>query len=195
MVDVALLVVGAGSTPCAAVQRAVEAIGRERVLGVVLNRADEALAGGSYYYYHGYYGDSKHTNRSSRILLAIAGSAMSNVLGRRVVGRLLALLLFESALIVGAIALAAWLRLGWYAWVVLTVEQGFAKALFIAVRLPVLPVLRRSVQPASHRRPARAVRACRAGAGRDVVPARGVVLLVPDAGHRPRCVCSPVPCS
>jgi sugar transferase (PEP-CTERM system associated) len=57
---------------------------------------------------------------------------MSNLHGRRVVGRLLALLLFESALIVGAIALAAWLRLGWYAWVVLTVEQGFAKALFIA---------------------------------------------------------------
>ena len=58
---------------------------------------------------------------------------MSNVLGRRVVGRLLTLLLLESALIVGAVVLAAWLRLGWYAWVVLTVEQGLEKALFIAV--------------------------------------------------------------
>ena len=58
---------------------------------------------------------------------------MSNVLGRRVLGRLLTLLVFESVLIVGAVALAAWLRLGWYAWVVLTVEQGLEKALFIAV--------------------------------------------------------------
>jgi sugar transferase (PEP-CTERM system associated) len=57
---------------------------------------------------------------------------MSNVLGRRVAGRLLALLLFESALITGAIALAAWLRLGENAWLVLTVEQGFQKAAFIA---------------------------------------------------------------
>ena len=58
---------------------------------------------------------------------------MSNLLGRRVVGRLLALLLFETALIVGAVTLAAWLRLGEYAWLVLTVEQGFQKAVFIAV--------------------------------------------------------------
>ncbi len=58
---------------------------------------------------------------------------MSNVLGRRVVGHLLALLLFESVLIVGAVALAAWLRLGDDAWLVLTVEQGFQKAALIAV--------------------------------------------------------------
>jgi len=58
---------------------------------------------------------------------------MSNVLGRRVLGRLLTLLLFESALIVGAVALAAWLRLGADAWLVLTVEQGFQKAALIAV--------------------------------------------------------------
>ena len=37
MVDVAVLVVRAGATPAVAVQRATEAIGRERVLGVVLN--------------------------------------------------------------------------------------------------------------------------------------------------------------
>jgi sugar transferase (PEP-CTERM system associated) len=58
---------------------------------------------------------------------------MSNVIGRRVVGRLLTLLLFESVLIVGAVALAAWLRLGADAWLVLTVEQGFQKAVLIAV--------------------------------------------------------------
>jgi capsular exopolysaccharide synthesis family protein len=59
MADVALLVVGANSTPCGAIQRAVDAIGRERVLGVVLNRADETMAfGGEYHYYYGYYGNS-----------------------------------------------------------------------------------------------------------------------------------------
>lgn len=73
MADVALLVVGAGSTPCAAIQQAIEAIGRERVLGVVLNRADEALAGGSYYYYHGYYGNPSHQNRSRRFLSRLLG--------------------------------------------------------------------------------------------------------------------------
>jgi sugar transferase (PEP-CTERM system associated) len=57
---------------------------------------------------------------------------MNNAHGRRLLGRLSSLLVFESLLIVGAIALAAWLRLGWYAWVVLTVEQGFAKAFYIA---------------------------------------------------------------
>jgi FlaA1/EpsC-like NDP-sugar epimerase len=58
---------------------------------------------------------------------------MSNILGRRVIGRLLTLLVFESLLIVVAVALAAWLRLGADAWLVLTIEQGFQKAAFIAV--------------------------------------------------------------
>ena len=40
MVDGALLVVRAGSTPHELVRRAVEAIGRSRILGVVLNRAE-----------------------------------------------------------------------------------------------------------------------------------------------------------
>lgn len=63
MVDVALIVVGAGTTPCGAIQRAVDAIGRDRVLGVVLNRADETLAtGGDYHYYYGYYGQSAAAN-------------------------------------------------------------------------------------------------------------------------------------
>jgi capsular exopolysaccharide synthesis family protein len=56
MADVAVLVVSAGSTPCAAVQRALDALGRERVLGVVLNRAEESVSGGDYYDYYGYYG-------------------------------------------------------------------------------------------------------------------------------------------
>jgi FlaA1/EpsC-like NDP-sugar epimerase len=58
---------------------------------------------------------------------------MSNVLGRRVLARLLAMLVLESGLIVGAVTLAAWLRLGPDAWLVMVVEDGFYKALFIAL--------------------------------------------------------------
>jgi protein-tyrosine kinase len=54
MIDTTLLVVSAKSTPYPMVQRAAQAIGANRILGVVLNRADEA--GTSAY---GYYG-SKH---------------------------------------------------------------------------------------------------------------------------------------
>jgi sugar transferase (PEP-CTERM system associated) len=57
---------------------------------------------------------------------------MSNVLGRRVLGHLLSLLLFETALIVGAVALAAWLRLGAEAQLLLLVEGGLQKAFLIA---------------------------------------------------------------
>ena len=42
LVDAVLLVVQAGKTPLAAINKAVEAVGRERILGVVLNRADHA---------------------------------------------------------------------------------------------------------------------------------------------------------
>ena len=57
---------------------------------------------------------------------------MSNVLGRRVLGPLLALLVFETALIVSAVAVAAWLRLGPEARLLLFVEGGLQKALLIA---------------------------------------------------------------
>ena len=74
MADVALIVVGSGTTPCGAVQRAVDAIGRERVLGVVLNRADEKLAtGGEYHYYYGYYGNSDHRNGRGGLLSRLLG--------------------------------------------------------------------------------------------------------------------------
>jgi len=52
MVDGALLVVQAGQTPYTLVQRAVEALGRERILGVVLNQVEEAHTFGGYKYYH-----------------------------------------------------------------------------------------------------------------------------------------------
>ena len=52
MGDGALLVVKAGETGYKLVQRAIEAIGRDRVLGVVLNKAHVRAAGGYYYRYH-----------------------------------------------------------------------------------------------------------------------------------------------
>ena len=74
MADVALIVVGSGSTPCGAVQRAIDSIGRERVLGIVLNRADETLAmGGEYHYYYGYYGNSDHRNERGGFLKRLLG--------------------------------------------------------------------------------------------------------------------------
>jgi protein-tyrosine kinase len=53
LVDTVLLVVHAGSTRLAAINTAVECVGRERIFGVVLNRADEARAADHYqqYYY------------------------------------------------------------------------------------------------------------------------------------------------
>ena len=57
MVDAAVLVVKAGATAYDLVQRAIESIGRDRTIGVVLNRADPADAGGygsGYGYGYGY---------------------------------------------------------------------------------------------------------------------------------------------
>jgi protein-tyrosine kinase len=51
-VDAALVVVGAFETPYPLVQRAIEAIGRDKVIGAVMNRAEHTV---SPKYYHGYY--------------------------------------------------------------------------------------------------------------------------------------------
>ncbi len=50
-----LLVVRAGQTPCGAVQKAIEGLGRERILGVVLNGVDERAMRATNYY-RKYYG-------------------------------------------------------------------------------------------------------------------------------------------
>jgi hypothetical protein len=50
MVDVAVLVIGAGTAGCAAVQHAVESIGREKIVGVVLNRVEEGKRATRRYY-------------------------------------------------------------------------------------------------------------------------------------------------
>ena len=56
MVDMVVLVVGAGTTPFHLVQRAVKAMDRNRIVGVVLNRVVESQA--AYQYYH-YYANAK----------------------------------------------------------------------------------------------------------------------------------------
>jgi len=55
MVDVAIFVVRAGKSPYRLIQRALDAVGRNRILGVVLNAVDENVDQAGYYYY-GYYG-------------------------------------------------------------------------------------------------------------------------------------------
>lgn len=51
MIDTALLVVSAQSTPYPMVQRAASAVGPKRILGVVLNRAEQATLPSNYGYY------------------------------------------------------------------------------------------------------------------------------------------------
>jgi capsular exopolysaccharide synthesis family protein len=53
--DAALLVVRSGKTRYAALDRLIEQLPRERMLGVVLNRTDEQLDESSYYYQRRYY--------------------------------------------------------------------------------------------------------------------------------------------
>ncbi len=58
MTDGALLVIRAGQTPHAAVQKAIDAFGRERIVGVVLNGAEQADGGATYGSYGGYLSSS-----------------------------------------------------------------------------------------------------------------------------------------
>jgi Mrp family chromosome partitioning ATPase len=53
MADVVLLVVEAGRTPARLVQRTAEALGKERVMGVILNRADDVSSDSSSAYAYG----------------------------------------------------------------------------------------------------------------------------------------------
>ncbi len=60
--DGALLVVRAGKTRYSAVDKLLEQLPRERMLGVVLNRTDDQLDAASYYYQHRYYNRDRSTN-------------------------------------------------------------------------------------------------------------------------------------
>ena len=55
MVDAAVLVVRAGRTPADLIQRSVDALGKNRILGVVLNRAERRRNIGRDYTYDSYY--------------------------------------------------------------------------------------------------------------------------------------------
>ena len=50
LVDAALLVIRAGRTPLESIRRTVDALGRERILGIVLNASEQAEAAGYEYY-------------------------------------------------------------------------------------------------------------------------------------------------
>jgi capsular exopolysaccharide synthesis family protein len=50
--DGAVLVINAGSTPCDLVQRAIDALGRDRILGIVLNRSQVPPASDYYSHYY-----------------------------------------------------------------------------------------------------------------------------------------------
>jgi capsular exopolysaccharide synthesis family protein len=67
-VDGALLVIRAGVTPFDLIQRAVQALGRDRLIGVVMNQIEDKRAGNRYGYggYHGYYGHPPEGARNSR---------------------------------------------------------------------------------------------------------------------------------
>jgi protein-tyrosine kinase len=65
MVDGAVLIVRANATPYEHVRRAAEIIGRQRIVGVVLNQAEaSAQAGYGSHYYHSYYTDGARSNGS-----------------------------------------------------------------------------------------------------------------------------------
>jgi protein-tyrosine kinase len=59
LVDGVLVVIGAGTTSYVAVQRALAELGRDRVVGVVLNRVADPTP---HSYYEGYYGRASRTN-------------------------------------------------------------------------------------------------------------------------------------
>ena len=58
MVDAVVMVVAAGKVSYRILQKSVEALGRERIIGVVLNRAADAPFGRAYQY-EGYYGHAR----------------------------------------------------------------------------------------------------------------------------------------
>jgi capsular exopolysaccharide synthesis family protein len=56
LVDGAVFVVGAGMTTHRMAKRATDALGRDRIIGVVMNRADDSIIQDAYGGYGGYYG-------------------------------------------------------------------------------------------------------------------------------------------
>jgi capsular exopolysaccharide synthesis family protein len=70
MIDAALLVVRANSTPYPLSVRAIEAIGTQKILGVVLNRAEKSEVAAGYNYYSYSYSHSASAKPRRRFGLA-----------------------------------------------------------------------------------------------------------------------------
>jgi capsular exopolysaccharide synthesis family protein len=84
MVDVAVMVVNAGSSQCDVVQKAVESIGRDKVIGVVLNRVESDVLKATHYDY--YYGSNAAGLRKPESFMGrppvAQGSGISKPAGR-----------------------------------------------------------------------------------------------------------------
>jgi Mrp family chromosome partitioning ATPase len=59
LTQAALFVIRAGSTPFSEVERAIDELGREHIIGTVLNCVERRTIPATDYYYGGYYGASK----------------------------------------------------------------------------------------------------------------------------------------
>ncbi len=112
---------------------------------------------------------------------------MAKILQQRLSWRTVFLIACESALIVEAVGLAAWLRLGGGAWADVRHRQRCREGGADRRRLPGLPVLHGPLRSARRRGSARAVRPGAAGARRRVASSSPPCTIVfPDLGLRPR---------
>ena len=113
MVDAAVLVIDAGTTQHAVVQRAIESIGREKIVGVVLNRVERRCARGS----DAITSTTDDASRRKRRRGILPGRAIDHrhagdAQMRRISRRALLLIACETGLIIAAVWLAAYVRFG-----------------------------------------------------------------------------------
>ena len=170
VVDAAVLVIHAGSTPLSLIQRAVDSLGRDRIVGVVLNRATEK--------------DTGDGLLRLRVSSPVRPTHLMTM--RFITRRTLVLVAFEAVLILGAVGLAVYVRLGAQSWDAVVSENMVAKALLIAAVTQVCLYYADLYDLRAVVRPARAVRPHGPGARRQLVRAGGGVFLVPAPRHRPR---------
>jgi Mrp family chromosome partitioning ATPase len=66
--DGALLVVRAGKTKYGVLDKLLEQIPKDRLMGVVLNRSEEQPDSSSYYYQHRYYSRDRHLSEPNQVI-------------------------------------------------------------------------------------------------------------------------------
>ena len=176
MVDGAVLIVGAGMSPHRTVAKAAEVIGRDRILGVVLNRVQDTDTSHDGYYYSSYYG----SGTTAETLMFIPEVALTGAhrarwsASRRRSSR--------CAVAAGGVAAARWRC----AWLLFRRRARLAEDAVRRGGVPAMPVLLGSVRLPHRVRSARAVRPPDPGARRDQRHSGGHLFLVPAADHRPR---------